>query len=230
MHWIQGLGELYRKGQHSDRIEMDRHLISTQRIHAFLAYRPFSPEIKTIRHSSEEGTISTTKMSISSHHGTHIDAPRHFFPNGTAIDEMPVDTFMGLARVVAVENTSEITADELAAHDIRAGERILVKSINSTYYQKRRFAEDFVYLSDEAALFLQDCKISALGIDYLAIGSFKDRSSLLNVHRVLLGSGIWILEALDLSSVEPGKYEMMCLPININQGDAAQARAIIRPL
>jgi arylformamidase len=53
---------------------------------------------------------------------------------------------------------------------------------------------------------------------------------MIEVHRILLGSGIWIIEALDLSAVKAGRYEMICLPIKIKQGDASQARAILRPL
>ena len=46
----------------------------------------------------------------------------------------------------------------------------------------------------------------------------------------MLGSGIWIIKALDLSNVNEGRYEIICLPIKIGQGDAAQARAIVRPI
>jgi arylformamidase len=169
-------------------------------------------------------------MTINSHHGTHVDAPRHFFPDGTSIDEMPLTAIMGPARVIEIKDTRFINPEELMHHDIQAGERILFKTINSSYYKKGEFIEDFVHITKESAHFILDKKVSVVGIDYLGIGSFKDRSSLIEVHKILLGNGIWIVEALDLSGVEPGDYEIICLPIKIKQGDAAQARAIIRPL
>jgi arylformamidase len=53
---------------------------------------------------------------------------------------------------------------------------------------------------------------------------------LIAVHKTLLGSGIWIIEAIDLSAVEAGNYEIICLPILVKDGDAGLARAIVRPL
>ena len=64
----------------------------------------------------------------------------------------------------------------------------------------------------------------------MAIGSYDDMENLIAVHNTLVGNGIWVIEALDLSAVEPGDYEIICLPIRIKQGDAGQARAIVRPL
>ena len=191
---------------------------------------PVYPDIHTRSHTSEEGTLSMSQMTINSHHGTHVDAPRHFYGDGTTIDEMPLDAIMGPARVIEIKDTDSIKAEELETHDIRAGERILFKSVNSSYYQRGKFVEDFVYISDGAAEFLRDKKVSVVGIDYLAVGSFRDRESLLRVHRTLLSAGIWIIEALDLSAVSAGNYEIICLPIKIKNGDAAQARAILRPL
>ena len=116
------------------------------------------------------------------------------------------------------------------AQKANAGERILFKTVNSSYYRLGKFVEDFVHLRSEAANFLKEKRISVVGIDYLAVGSFKDRLELIKVHMILLSSGIWIIEALDLSNVTEGRYEIICLPVRIAQGDAGQARAIVRPI
>ena len=171
-----------------------------------------------------------TQMTINTHHGTHVDAPRHFYPDGTSIDEMPLDTIMGPVRVIEIKDTESIKPEELAAHDIQPGERILFKTVNSSYYKLGKFVEDFVFISSEAAQFLKDKKVSVVGIDYLGVGSFRDRANLVQVHQTFLGSGIWIIEALDLSNVKAGRYEIICLPVKIKHGDAGQARAIVRPL
>jgi arylformamidase len=191
---------------------------------------PVPPDIKLSKFTSDDMVITMSQMTINSHHGTHVDSPRHFYPEGTSIDQMPLETIMGPARIIGIKSTGLIEPEELALHDLQPGERILFKTVNSAYYKEPKFIEDFVHLSSNGARFLVEKKISVVGIDYLAIGSFRERPKLIEVHQILLGNGIWIIEALDLSAVDPGKYEIICLPIKIRQGDAAQARAIVRPL
>jgi arylformamidase len=191
---------------------------------------PVPPNIKLSKFTSDQGVITMSQMTINSHHGTHVDSPRHFYPEGTSIDEMPLDTIMGPVRIIGIKATDLIEPEELALHDLQPGERILFKTVNSTYYKRPKFVEDFVHLSCDGARFLVEKQVSVVGIDYLAIGSFRERPKLIEVHQILLGSGIWIIEALDLSAVKAGLYEIICLPIMIRQGDAAQARAIVRPL
>jgi arylformamidase len=199
-----------------------------------MLYWPQEPEPPSIitRSSTveEEGTVTMTEMVMNTHHGTHVDSPRHFMPEGIAIDEMPLDTIMGPARIIEIKDKELVKPEELEPHDIQPGEKILFKTVNSSYYRRGKFVEDFVHLRSEAASFLKEKRISVVGIDYLAIGSFKDRLELIKVHRILLSSGIWIIEALDLSNVTQGRYEIICLPVRIAQGDAAQARAIVRPI
>jgi arylformamidase len=191
---------------------------------------PVPPDVKLSRFASDGELITMSQMTINSHHGTHVDSPRHFYPEGTSIDEMPLDVMMGPARIIEIKGEGPIEPGELARHAIQPGERILFKTVNSTYYRQTKFVEDFVHPSIEAAHFLVEKKISAVGIDYLAIGSFRERPKLIEIHKILLGGGIWIIEALDLSAVKAGLYEIICLPIRIRNGDAAQARAIVRPL
>ena len=192
---------------------------------------PIAPHIDWIYDpKSQDRPITMAQLNINPHHGTHVDAPRHFFPDGATIDEMPLDAIMGLARVIEIKDTESIKPEELAAHNIQPGERILFKTINSSYYKMGKFVEDYVHLSIEGAYFLRDKKVSVVGLDYLAIGSFRDRDNLITVHQTLLGSGIWIIETINLSAVKAGQYEIICLPIKIVQGDAAPARAILRPV
>ena len=65
-----------------------------------------------------------------------------------------------------------------------------------------QFIENFVVISDDASQFIVKCGILLVGIDYLSVGSFKYGGSL--VHKTLLGGGVWLIEGLDLSQVEPG--------------------------
>lgn len=191
---------------------------------------PVPPDVDFMHHQDGDKQITTSQVTINSHHGTHIDAPRHFNPKGTSIDKMPLETIMGPVRVIGIKDTESIKPQELEAYDIQPGERILFKTKNSSYYKLNKFVEDFVYISNEAAHYLLEKKVSVIGIDYYAIGSFRDRESLVEVHEVLVGNGIWAIEGLDLSAVEPGNYEIICLPVKIEGGDAGWCRPIIRPI
>jgi arylformamidase len=191
---------------------------------------PIYPHIEPVKHPSKGNEVTMFQININVHNGTHIDAPRHFIEDGITIDEMPLDTIMGEARVIEVEDNESIKPKELAGHDIQPGERILFKTRNSSLYKLGKFVEDYVYISNEAAYFLRDKKVSVVGIDYLAVGSIKDKENLFEVHKTLLGSGIWIIEGLNLSAIKAGRFEIICLPLKISLADASPARAIVRPI
>jgi arylformamidase len=86
--------------------------------------------------------------------------------------------------------------------------------------------EDFVYVSQEVDRYPAAWNIQTVGIDYLSVGGFRKDG--VETHQALLEAGIWVIEGLDLSEVEPGAYELVCLPIKIERSDGAPARAILR--
>jgi arylformamidase len=170
-----------------------------------------------------------SKISMGAHTGTHMDAPLHFINRGTGIDKMPLDITIGRARLIEISDNESIKPEELSRFQIRHGERILFKTRNSyRVWKADSFVEDFVYISDEAALFLAEQGVRLVGIDYLSVGGYKDGGSY--VHETLLGNGVWIIEGLDLSGVGPGEYELICLPLRIVNGDGAPARAVVKPV
>ncbi len=181
-------------------------------------------------HDMERGDAANlSAISMGSHTGTHIDAPFHFIRDGKRIDEMPLDTMVGRARVIEIRDTESIKPEELHQHRIRRGERILFKTRNSLRVWKTdTFIEDFVHISKEAARFLADRGVRVAGVDYLSVGGFKRDG--IETHRTLLEAGIWIIEGLDLSLVKPGKYNLICLPLRLDKGDGAPARAILRAI
>jgi arylformamidase len=74
------------------------------------------------------GDSSTVSMiSMGAHTGTHMDAPLHFIQQGIGIDKMPLDTTVGRARVIEIQDTELINPEELYQYHIRSGERILFK-------------------------------------------------------------------------------------------------------
>jgi len=196
-----------------------------------MVHWPGDPPVEIERASDMDrgDPANVTAIRMGAHTGTHMDAPVHFVPGGSGIDAMPLSAVLGKARVIEIADREKITVGELRRHGLRRGERILFKTANSSRcWQTDRFVEDFVYIPHETAEFLVEQGVRTVGVDYLSVGGFeKDGRA---THRTLLGAGIWIIEGLDLSHVDPGVYEMLCLPLKIAGGDGAPARALLRKM
>ncbi|MFC1915595.1 cyclase family protein [Chloroflexota bacterium] len=170
-------------------------------------------------------------MRMGVHTGTHMDAPLHFIDNRKSIDQMPLDTTIGPARVVEIRDTESIKPEELKPYRIQRGERILFKTRNSqTCWQTDTFIKDYVYITKEAARLLVDAGVRLIGIDYLAVGSFKKAQENVETHQMLLGAEIWLLEGLDLSGVSAGNYTLFCLPLRLVHTEGSPVRAVLRPI
>lgn len=172
---------------------------------------------------------NVSKLTLGTHTGTHVDGINHFIKGGRGVDQMPLEATIGKARVIAIKDPKQITVAEIEPHNIQPGERILFKTQNSDLALKSPdFVEDFVHISTEAANYLAEKKVRTVGVDYLSVGGYQ--GNVVEVHQALLGSDIWVIEGLNLSEVEPGEYELICLPIKLKDGDGGLARAIVRPL
>lgn len=194
-----------------------------------MAHWPDNPPVSIERMMDIDrgDTANVSKLSLGAHTGTHMDAPIHFFPTGKGIDTMPLTATIGLARVIEIHDTESIKPEELHTYQIKSGERILFKTRNSKRcWQTDDFVKDFVYISHEAAQYLAAQQVQTVGVDYLSVGGFfKDG---VETHQALLSAGIWIIEGLNLSSVQAGAYELICLPLKIKGSDGAPSRAVLR--
>jgi arylformamidase len=142
---------------------------------------------------------------------------------------MPLGSTIGPARVIGIEDPESVKPGELMKHGVLKGERLLFRTANSSRCWKTdEFVRDFVYISIEAAVYLVEKGIRAVGIDYLSVGGFEKNGA--QTHITLMKAGIWIIEGLDLRNVAEGEYELICLPLKILDSDGAPARAVIRRL
>lgn len=186
-------------------------------------------EIEKIYDVEKGDTFSISTIKIDSHAGTHIDPPCHFIKGAVGLDKMPLDATVGPARVIEVESRKSVSAEELRPHGIGEGERVLFKTANSERcWRTDEFLEDYVYVSLEAAEYLAGLRVRAVGVDYLSVAALDEFAA--PTHIALLGAGVWIIEGLDLSKVEAGSYELICLPLRIIEGDGSPARAILGPI
>ncbi|MGV2829047.1 cyclase family protein [Myxosarcina sp. GI1(2024)] len=199
-------------------------------IHRGMAHWPDNPGVKIepslcLAHGD---VCNVSKLTLGSHTGTHVDGLNHFVKGGLGVDKMPLDATIGKAKVIGIEDSESIKIAEIAPHNLQAGDRVLFKTVNSERcYRQDEFVRDFVHLSTEAAEYLAKTKVRTVGVDYLSVGGYQ--GNVVEVHQALLGSGIWVIEGLNLSAIAPGEYELICLPIKLQNGDAGLARAILKP-
>lgn len=187
--------------------------------------RPY--ERKSNMQISQGDVANLSEIAGSAHTGTHMDAPLHFIEHGASIDTMPVSVTVGRARVIGIQDGEMIRVAEVEPHEIVKGERILFKTSNSTrLWNTDTFQENYVYIPPETAEYLAQVQVQLVGVDYLSVGGFHSGNP--ETHRTLLAAGIWIIEGLNLEHVEPGEYELVCLPLKLVGSEGAPARAILR--
>jgi arylformamidase len=176
---------------------------------------------------SAGAVCNISRLDFGVHSGTHVDAPVHFIDGAAGIETVPLDALVGPAMVIdatSVEDRLDRTAiDGLA---IPAGtERVLFRTRNTDLWGRPTFSTGFVALTADGARALIERDVRLVGADYLSIALYGDP---VDTHVALLGASVVIVEGLDLRAVEPGPYDLICLPLLIPGSDGGPARAIVR--
>lgn len=185
-------------------------------------------EVKVEPMSTVPPDISAVSyLSFGSHTGTHIDPPGHFVAGGARIDQLPLEAMIGPCVVREFDERYEITVKQLEAANIPEGtERLILKTPGSELWAQDEFTFDYTGLSLAGAEWCVRRGIRLVGIDYLSIER-SDAATAFKTHVTLLEAGVVIVEGLDLRGVPEGEYELVCLPVKIQDGDGAPARAVL---
>ena len=188
---------------------------------------PGDPQVRIdpITRISKGDSANVSRISMSSHCGSHIDVSLHYNDHGVSVDHLPLTLLMGSALVADLRGHTEIDAKALARLPLAGVERLLLRTDNSLLWDREGFYEEYAHLTKDGAAFLVEKKIRLVGIDYLSIERFDGDGE---VHRLLLENGTVVLEGLNLDGIEGGEYELICLPLKIKGGDGAPVRAILR--
>ncbi len=173
----------------------------------------------------ENGPYNLSAITLSSHSGTHLDAPFHILNAGEEIMRLTLDLFIGPARVIAVDSKGVIRPRDLERMNWNGIERILFKT-RQTSQPGDRFDPEFASIDGDAAALIAGRGIRLVGIDSPSIDAFG--SSELVAHKILLAHGIPVLEGLRLGNIPEGDYELICLPLKFAGGDGSPVRAILR--
>lgn len=190
---------------------------------------PGDPRVVLERFALQENgdQANVSRLSMSVHTGTHVDAPYHFLAQGRKVDELLLKTLTGRAYVMHLPHTDLVTAQVLADAELPPRtRRVLIKTRNSDYWAtgENQFQAHFVGISADGAQYLVDRGVQLIGVDYLSVAPYQEP---VPTHEILLKAGVVIVEGLDLSVVSEGRYNLYCLPLKLGGADGAPARAIL---
>jgi arylformamidase len=188
---------------------------------------PGDPPFRKVaaRSRAKGDAAEVSRLTLSSHAGTHVDVPHHFIEGGADLSAVSLEPFVGRCRVVELSGVPRVDAADVEKLTPAAGERILFKTDNSALWGRGDFATDYVYLTGSAARILAARGVALVGWDYLSVEKFGAADAA--AHKSLLAAGVMILEGLNLTDVIPGKYFLAALPLALAGGDGAPARAVL---
>ena len=189
--------------------------------------------VAALRRIAEDAGSNVNRLDISSHAGTHVDANWHFIEDGRKLLDIPLERWNGPYYVAHIpDEVTLIEVSKLESAGIPPGtQRLLPLTRNSHEWagwfgmEPLPFRPDYVAVSPEAARWVVACGIGLAGIDTLSIGPYGDANR--ETHTTLLGHDVLVIKALDLSHIDAGTYDLVCLPLKLAIGDGAPARVLL---
>ena len=179
------------------------------------------PVIEPLATVSADG-FNTTRVDVCSHTGTHLDVPYHFYDDGKTLDEMDLSAFYGPATVLKVAGAS-ITAELLQprAEAFQPGARVLLQTGWERHFGTPAFFQGYPSLTAEASRWIASRRIALLGLD-----TPSPSEDFTEVHRILLGADIVIVEALANIDALPPHFTLCCFPLKLTGRDGSPVRAV----
>ena len=174
-----------------------------------------SPEKKTLSSIEKGDLYNLTAFSMCAHNGTHVDAPCHFIKDGKTVDRLDLEAFIGPVYVaehrgiVSGEDASEMI-EKAKKQDPEASRRILIKGA--------------AVVSSEAAKVFAASDILLVGNESQTVGP---EDAPMEVHLILLGAGVILLEGIRLAAVPEGVYFLNAAPLNLSGSDGSPCRAVL---
>ncbi len=168
------------------------------------------PKLEFIKNTSNGDAYNLSQLTLCSHSGTHIDAPKHFDEDGYDITGMKMSLFYGKCTVVKIDGV--LTGEDMEALLPHCEKRLILHG------------DGHAYLSASAARVIADSRVVLVGTDALSIAPSFDEY---NTHMELARKGIAVLEGLYLNGVKDGTYTLCALPIKVKGAEAAPCRAVL---
>jgi arylformamidase len=174
----------------------------------------------------ETGSVNVGKLVMSTHTGTHIDAPFHFSESGKKVVDLDINRYIGKAKVIDVSSKDLIQIEDIENINLHGCKIVLFKTMSWT--DRTTFPNSITYVKKDVAKWLAGKGVTLIGVDVPSVDPIDSKE--LPAHHELSSHNIHILEGLVLDKIEEGVYELIALPLHVVDADASPVRAIIRPI
>jgi arylformamidase len=169
--------------------------------------------------------VNVAKFTMSTHCGTHADAPYHYDAEGLCIGALDLDIFVGPCRVIDAQMAGPLCLPEHVAPYLKnAPPRILLRLFAGQ--ESKFWNENFRALAPETLELLATHGCKLVGVDTASVD--PSTSKALPAHMACKRNSILILENLLLDHVVPGEYELIALPLRLENLEASPIRAVLR--
>jgi kynurenine formamidase len=190
---------------------------------------PMDPKCSVSEHCNLDTLgYNLARITLSTHQGTHLDAPFHFFDEGETVDK--ISLYKCIVRAIKVDLTYKKPKENISIEDVLKYEPFVDRGISLLFYTgwdklypKKEFFSDFPYVSKELAQWLAEKKVGLIGLDFPCpnINDWKI------IHEILLGNSVLIVEGLvNMEELGEGEFTFFALPLKIRGRDGSPVRAI----
>ncbi len=219
------------------RVDVSRFVDLSHVIENGMPVYPGDPEplLEKVASIEEEG-VNLTRIVTGSHVGTHVDAPIHFVEGGSSLDEIPLSTLIGEGVVLDLsykEVGSGLFREDFEkfSYLVREGDIVLVYTGTSDHWGEEGWDyRKFSYIEESGAKWLLEKGVKMVGIDCMSVEKFGFSEPV--THRLLLGSGVPLIESLSkrLRDLVGMRVFVICLPLKLVGVDGGPARVIACPI
>jgi len=185
-------------------------------------------EIATFKSPTQGDRSTVSKLTMGTHAGTHIDAPRHFLPEAEGIEALDLDVLIGECMVLDVRGRGDVTPEHLAPALEAGATRVLLRTGTIEPQMVEGFSKQLPALTAEGARTLVAGGVRLVGIDAMSVEVYHAPGA--PTHHALLEARVVIIENLLLRDVPEGRYDLIALPLRIAGADGAPARVLLRPI
>lgn len=177
----------------------------------------------------DQNGFAESRLTIFSHVGTHMDAPKHMLKGGKALDDYEIDHFQGKALIMDFSklDKARITLEDVLPYEayLDQVDFVLLYTGWSRYWKHPKYFSAFPTLSIEAALWIGNYDLKGLGVDAISVDTIDTKD--FGVHHIMLKKGMVIIENLtNLSEVKEGVIDFMALPLKFEGADGGPTRAL----
>lgn len=167
-----------------------------------------------------------TSICISSHSGTHVDAPSHYIERGRNVDKIPLESLNGDSEVIDLTEIAPVSGYIEKDDVFGESEGVKIIVLKTGFSWKSSSMDHYLSISPECAEYLADCGATCIVTDAPSIEAYDGDGT---VHRILLGRDVYIIEMADLSGVSPGRYHLCAMPLKLEGCDGSPVRAVLLP-